>query len=477
MKCPRCGSVLVPGSPCAKCLFSDAPAAETFAGLELGDELGAGGMGTVFRARHPGLGRDVALKLLRADPSTPLGANGAARLLREAKLLARIDHPNVVRVLDAGEEDGEAYLVMELVDGQPLSHALPLPPLEALRVARAVGEGLAAAHAAGVVHRDVKPENVLVGPGGLVKVADFGIGRALDGGGALTAPNVAAGSPGYIAPEALKGAAPDERADVYGLGALLRAALTGKPPLGEPPPLPPGFDAVVRRAMAENPEHRYADVRAMLRELDALAMRGASLPADEALWVRAVAFILAAACGMTLWALVQSLTPRTLAPGDVMPLVVFGAEPTADGRIFTRARFEVGAWLSAIAAFGVGLAAVALLRRHWRKEGLEQHAPDLPLEESLRALVLGGATFAVFVARLLATASGKMQPMGEGAPLSSYLPVLGGLLEVSVLYVVLLALLESLRRHRPLQREWRLWLGLFLALIPPASQLGWQLLR
>jgi eukaryotic-like serine/threonine-protein kinase len=180
---------------------------------------------------------------------------------------------------------------------------------------------------------------------------------------------------------------------------------------------------------------------------------------------------------MTLWALVQSVTPKTLAAGDVLPLVVFGAEPQADGRVLTRARFEVGAWLSAIAAAGLGLAAVALLRRHWRKEGLEQPTPDLPLEESLRVLLLGLCTLGVFLARLVATWQGALQPMGEGTPTSSYLPVLGGLLEISVLYVFLLALLESLRRHRPLLREWKLWVGLFCALIPPAWQLGWQIFR
>jgi eukaryotic-like serine/threonine-protein kinase len=472
MKCPRCASPLKEGAACPRCLFAEIPEAETFAGLEVGEALGSGGMGQVFRARHKGLGRDVALKLLRDGAQ-----EHRERLLREAKLLARIDHPNVVRVLDAGEEDGEAYLVMELVEGDSLARALPLPPLEALCVARAVGEGLAAAHAAGVVHRDIKPENVLVTVDGQVKVADFGIGRALDGGGALTAPNVAAGSPGYVAPEALKGAAPDARADVYGLGALLRAALTGQPPLGEPPPLPPGFDAVVRRAMAEDPAHRYADVRAMLRELDALAVRGAGLPADEALWVRAVAFLLAAAVGMTLWALVQSVTPRTLSAGEVPPLVVFGAQKLPDGSVLTRARFEVIAWLSALAAAGVALAAVALLRRHWRKEGLESQASELPLEESKRVLVLGGATLGVFLARMALTARGTLAPMGENAPLSAYLPVLGGLLEVSVLYVFLLAVLESLRRHRPLVREWKLWLGLFFALIPPTSQLLWEISR
>jgi hypothetical protein len=186
--------------------------------------IGEGSVGWVWKGHHTGLGIDVAVKVLK--PESQSSFHGfRERFRQEARLAARIDHRAVVRVLDCGEHDGNAYLVMEHVDGQSLDawlrrHPGTIDENMGLRILTVLASGLAAAHAAKVVHRDLKPGNVLIDRKGRLKIADFGLARDIDGA-ELTQQRVYVGSPGYMAPEALQpGQRVDFRADLYALGVI-----------------------------------------------------------------------------------------------------------------------------------------------------------------------------------------------------------------------------------------------------------------
>lgn len=258
--------------------------------------IGRGGMGTVCRALDRGLGREVALKVLRG--AAP-GGEAGERLLREARVLARLEHPGLVPVHDAGVlADGRAFYVMRLVRGTCLDdHVKALDPGRGprLRLFLRVCEAVAFAHAHGIVHRDLKPQNVMVGPFGEVLVMDWGVARLL--GDAPDAPNdtprteptldtragTVMGTPGYMAPEQAAGqaATADERADVYALGALLHFLLAEEPPsspggaglraaasrLGRP--VPRALAAIVSKALSVDPAQRYASVTALARDVEA----------------------------------------------------------------------------------------------------------------------------------------------------------------------------------------------------------------
>ena len=252
--------------------------------------LGQGGMATIYRARDAQLDRDVAVKLLR--PEFGRDPDFLARFRDEAKAAASLSHPNIVAVFDFGEEQSDPYIVMELIDGQDLSSILrengALPPRQAARVSAEVAKALQAAHVRGIVHRDVKPSNILVGRDGRVKVADFGIARALDDS-QLTLPGVTMGSVHYFSPEQAKGESATQASDIYSLGIVLYESLTGQRPfsgdgaaavalarLTTTPPRPsairPGvpaaLDQVVQRAMALDPAARYASAASMASALE-----------------------------------------------------------------------------------------------------------------------------------------------------------------------------------------------------------------
>src|SRR4051812_41703162 len=260
--------------------MSDLTPGTELAGCRIEELLGTGGMGVIYRATELRLGRPVALKLISAD-----GASDPAireRFEREARLTASIDHPNVIPVYGAGEEDGHLYLVMRYVPGTDL-HALlrregRLEPGRAAAIVAQIADALDAAHAAGLVHRDVKPANVLIA-GSHVYLSDFGITRVQDAETTrITDSGGWVGTVDFMAPEHLRGEKVDARADVYALGCVLFTALTGAPPfrratvpatitahLHEEPPrpsatpgVPTGFDAVIARALAKDPAARYA---------------------------------------------------------------------------------------------------------------------------------------------------------------------------------------------------------------------------
>ena len=245
--------------------------------------LGHGGMASVYLAHDGELDRPVALKLLAES----LAGDAAfrERFFREARLAARLSHPNVVSVYDAGEtEAGRPYIVMEYVEGTTLEGRGPLPADEAVALVVQACRGLAHAHAAGLVHRDVKPHNLLLRTDGSLKVADFGIARAVEGT-ALTQVGTVLGTAAYLAPEQAAGEEVTAAADVYALGAVLYELLTGRPPyepdslaelterpeivpVGEVAPgVPPRVEDAVMHALARNPAYRPSSAAELAEEL------------------------------------------------------------------------------------------------------------------------------------------------------------------------------------------------------------------
>lgn len=201
--------------------------------------LGAGGMGAVYRAHDPRLRRDVAIKLL--SPARITDPDAIARMEREARTIAALAHPNIVTVHDVGTQDGEFYLVTELVEGETLRVHMrsgPMAPRVVLDYAVSISSALAAAHDRSVIHRDLKPENIMITPGGGVKVLDFGVAKSFATADAatevpatmLTEPGQAVGTPAYMAPEQLEGRALDHRADQFALGVMLFEMLSGRRP-------------------------------------------------------------------------------------------------------------------------------------------------------------------------------------------------------------------------------------------------------
>jgi serine/threonine-protein kinase len=249
------------------------------AGCRIEAVAGRGGMGVIYRATELRLDRPVAVKLIAADRAAEPAFR--ERFERESRLTAAIDHPNVIPVYAAGEEAGRLYLVMRYVAGTDLRSLLErdgrLTPARAADVVAQVGAGLDAAHEAGLVHRDVKPANILIAGGGHVYLSDFGITRVVDSETQLTGTDGWVGTVDYMAPEHLEGGETDARTDVYALGCVLFTALTGAPPfrrdtvpatitahLHDAPPrpsqatgVPREFDPVVARALAKRPADRY----------------------------------------------------------------------------------------------------------------------------------------------------------------------------------------------------------------------------
>lgn len=447
--CARCGGRLEAGL-CGACLAGGEE-------IELLERIGQGGMGEVWRGRHRRLGREVAVKYIAEALLDRPGFAG--RFLREARLLARVRHPGVVAVFDAGEEDGVPFLVMELVAGSPLGARLPLPLPEALRVVIAAAEALQAAHEAGVVHRDVKPDNLLCTPEGRVVLIDFGIATAPgEAAGTLTRAGALLGTPAFLPPEVLAGQPADVRADVYALGGVLAAAVTGQPPVGTLPELPGVVGPLVRKAMAPHGA-RYPDMAAFLVDLREAARQQASdtLPPEELTLQRAAAGVLTAASGVVLGAFLRCVTPKVLDADGAQPLVMLGLETLPDGRLLSRARFEEGAVLGAVGASAVGGLVWALLVGHWRRSGYLTEGGRVPQVRPLAVF----ASLAVIWAGLrhaLVPAEGAFAP---------FVPVLGGGLELLCLAFFWMGALEAARRSRTVLQVWPLpfWLG--VATLPP----------
>ena len=249
--------------------------------------LGRGGMAIVYLARDRDLGRPVALKVLAETLADD--AQIRQRFVREAGLAARLSHPNVVRVYDAGEEDGRPYIVMECVDGESVAELLRREGAQTPDRVADLGvqacAGLEHAHRAGLVHRDVKPANLLLTDDGTLKVADFGIAHAVDGT-RVTEVGTVLGTAAYLPPEQALGEAVTPAADLYSLGACLYELLAGEPPFGQetlgalfsrreagPPPrldgVPPRLDAAIMSCLERDPKARPASAAELARLLAA----------------------------------------------------------------------------------------------------------------------------------------------------------------------------------------------------------------
>jgi serine/threonine protein kinase len=259
----------------------DALIQTVFAGYRIDSRVGRGGMGVVYRATDLTLDRAVALKVLTDDLAGDEGFR--RRFVTESKLAASLDHPNVLPIHAAGEHEGVLYIAMRLVPGADLRETLrrdgPLEPERAARIVFQVASALDAAHAHGLVHRDVKPANVLVTPEGHAYLTDFGLTKQLSRDAEATRTGMVLGTLDYVAPEQIRGEAIGPFTDVYSLGCMLTHLLTGEVPFtvpteegklwahfSEPPPKPSarraglgtGFDAIVARAMSKRPADRYS---------------------------------------------------------------------------------------------------------------------------------------------------------------------------------------------------------------------------
>jgi WD40 repeat protein len=307
--CTRCGSPLavqVPGTLCPSCMAgglfemtSVDPAACHFTNgtlrvgdYELGEELGRGGMGVVYRARRTGLNRPAAVKLILSGPlASPLERQ---RFLAEAEAAAALEHPGIVAIYEAGEADGQAWFAMQLIEGESLSVRLrrmrgPLPPREAAQMMLAIARAVQHAHERGFLHRDLKPGNILLDEKGAPHVTDFGLARRMDSEAHLTLTGAAVGTPSYMAPEQTDTRQPPTIAvDVYSLGAILYELLSGHPPF-KADSLPELFtairekeaasitavrsevdrdlDIICRKCLEKEPARRYRSAQALAEDL------------------------------------------------------------------------------------------------------------------------------------------------------------------------------------------------------------------
>ncbi|WP_156095178.1 serine/threonine-protein kinase, partial [Nocardia lijiangensis] len=222
----------------------------------LTDPIGTGAMGVVWRATDVRLRRTVAVKQLLLGPglSKAQALESKLRAMREGRIAARLHHPNAITVFDVAEEDGQPWLVMEYMNAPSLAVKLSgqrtLSPIEVAKIGAQAAAALAAAHDAGIMHRDVKPANLLVADNGTVKITDFGISRAV-GDVTVTATGFLAGTPAYLAPEVARGENPEPASDVFALGSTLYAAVEGAPPFGEGDNALAVLHAVARADIAE----------------------------------------------------------------------------------------------------------------------------------------------------------------------------------------------------------------------------------
>jgi serine/threonine-protein kinase len=307
-------------------------------GYEVQGVLGQGGMGVVYQARQQSLGRPVAIKMV--PPETKLRPEVLARFRREAETIARLQHPNILQVYDVGEYDGRPFVALEFVGGGSLAEKLggkPQPPREAAEVVETLARALHHAHERGVIHRDLKPGNILLTEDGTLKVSDFGLAKSLLAAGRLTRTGTVLGTPCYMAPEQATGRGHEvgPAADVYGLGAILYQALTGRPPFyadsemetlrqvteDEPslpslvvPGVPADLEAICLRCLEKDPAQRYPSALALAEDL-ARFRHGERVQARPARWWRrspnmaalVLAVVLALMTGLALWAYLTSL--------------------------------------------------------------------------------------------------------------------------------------------------------------------------
>lgn len=269
---------------------------QTVGRYEITGELGRGAMGVVYKALDPTIGRTVALKTMRLDVHGLDAQEMVRRFQNEARAAGVLNHPNIVTIYDAGEEDGIFYIAMEFIEGTTLHELLAekrvLPTNEVVQITRQICRGLDYAHSNGIVHRDVKPANIMITANGTVKIMDFGIAKT---GGQVTNTGQVLGTPNYMAPEQVKGRPLDGRSDLFSMGVILYEMLTGEKPfvgqnvttiiykiVNETPITPrdldvtvhPGLSAIVTKALAKAPDDRYQSGAELIRDLEHYKLAG-----------------------------------------------------------------------------------------------------------------------------------------------------------------------------------------------------------
>jgi eukaryotic-like serine/threonine-protein kinase len=333
------------------------------------EQIGAGGMGVVYRARDETLGRDVAIKVLR--PRGQGDTSSYHRLLTEARTASSLNHPHICTVHEVGEADGQAFIVMEYIAGQPLSVLIPqggMPAELVFEYGKQAADALAHAHAHGILHRDLKSANVIVNAAGNVKLVDFGLSQRLDPAelsGATASKsfveesNALAGTLHYLSPEVLRGELPDARSDIWALGVVLFEMAAGSPPFHGrslfelttsilqdapaplPPRIPPGLRAVIQHCLTKSPAQRYqqaSEVRAALEALQSSTDWQSvpkPLPLGRRRWILPGVLALAAFAA-ALFFVVRSrhaTPPGGLAPGGRLSLLVASDKEATDPAI------------------------------------------------------------------------------------------------------------------------------------------------
>ncbi|MGC8885708.1 MAG: protein kinase domain-containing protein [Verrucomicrobiia bacterium] len=343
-RCQRCGAIIPEDAPrglCPKCLLSEVAAAKdvsdatatseipsfekiklAFPQLEIIELIGKGGMGFVYKARQPNLDRFVALKILPNKLARdPLFAE---RFNREGRVLAKLNHPNIVAIYDFGQAGEFYYLLMEYVDGLNLRQAMQLgkfSPTEALRIVPQICEALQYAHLQGILHRDIKPENILIDAQGNVKITDFGIAKLIGEHKkdiTLTGTGTVLGTPHYMAPEQIETPNKvDQRADIYSLGVVFYEMLTGELPLGrfEPPsaktPVSKAVDEVVFKSLERDKEKRFKSAQEVKTKVEHIS----ESPGGESISVE------------------QTVTQTAAQPQKLSPYALWSASLTGFGMV------------------------------------------------------------------------------------------------------------------------------------------------
>jgi serine/threonine protein kinase len=381
---------------------ADAVLERRFGDLRIGNydilaRLGAGGMGTVYKARHRRMKRVVALKVLSKEVAAD--AAFAQRFQREVETIARLAHPNIVMAFDADEADCGPFLVMEFVAGRDLAteveHSGPLSVADAVGCVIQAARGLEYAHAQKTVHRDIKPANLLRDEAGVVKVADLGLARLTTGGGASFSVTQAGGIVGtadYMAPEqALDSTAVDERVDVYSLGCTLHFLLTGRPPymagtimalllkhrdapipslVTDRPDVPPALDAVFRDMAAKRPDERVPTMTAVIRRLEAVSQTTRleeTRPAPQSAAVSQTNQTVALTPGADTSAVTPAAssgvyTPEAAGPPSLARTAVLAEPSRVQAGIIRRFLTDLG--IESVHAAGSGKEAIELAKRH-----------------------------------------------------------------------------------------------------------------
>jgi hypothetical protein len=443
--CPKCGAAIPSEAPqglCPRCVLAAAAMAEpaptatsqipslerlavAFPQLEILELIGRGGMGFVFKARQPHLDRFVALKLL--PDSLAHDPQFAERFNREGRVLARLNHPNIVSIFDFGQAGGFYYLMMEYVDGVNLRQAMQagrFSPAEALTIVPKICEALQFAHEEGILHRDIKPENILLDAKGRVKIADFGIAKLVGEEHpdiSLTATGAALGTMHYMAPEQIeKPATVDHRADIYSLGVVFYELLTGELPLGRfgPPsaktPVDSRVDDVVMRTLEKEREKRFQSAGEMGTTVEHLTEAGAGVrssatPPPSATPVGDFIF-----CHPRLPRMAQFITVFALV---VVPALWFIGLMTMDTTPHPNAYAEFVQVMTRLVTFwGELLTTVLIFIGGWKLRALRKSGPRLLsvalwINMVLIAIVIGGL---ILIENLDRTGEGADKPMPAG---------------------------------------------------------------